>query len=87
MIKDKIKAVLRTIAPTQFAAMMATRENRHAQNFMASLGIPSIIVAVVAECGSTVQSGSFAGMRYITEAMDLPALQRLDAPHRQQIAC
>ncbi len=76
-MKNLAKKLLRLAAPRQFAALSSARSNRHGQRVLEQHGVPLLAEQFLAKYGAMVQSGPFAGMRYLDASIGSSFLPKL----------
>lgn len=85
MVKQLVKAILHTVAPSYYDSLIQTRANRHGQAVMEKHGIPEITKIVVERCGMQVLSGPFTGMKYISESAGSSFLPKLIGSYEREL--
>lgn len=84
-MKSLAKRLLRAIAPKRFAALSSARSNRHGQRVLERHGVPLLARQFVAKYGAQVQSGPFAGMKYLDRAIGSSFLPKLIGSYEREL--
>lgn len=86
MIKKAVKSVLRSVAPAYFDRLLVERANRHGLRVLQERGVPAVREEVLARFGPAVQTGPFAGMKYLDQSIGSSYVPKVIGSYERELA-